>query len=414
MKICIVGTGQQGTGIAGLLAMEKDVEELVLADITSEIAEKAKIKILSLGDRCLVKSIVTKSVDAKNYQDVARVASGADVIFNGILPSFNIPIMKACLEVKANYLDLYSMPIQEDGVAYEETIDAQFDLNDDFQKNGITAIPCLGVNPGWSTMVATYLIHQFTTVDKVLMRTIDCTESPEFVSSVHPAVLFEHFIGPPHPMYYENGQVKPVDFMESEEEFEFPAPLGKRLVYCDSHTADLVLLPKFAGKEIGSIWSKGCVNFGDTPLKDIYIKCLSKHLSQHYEKENVNWFETLGSYLKTEDDIPGIPGEKKIFTGGAFVFVVEVIGMKGNDKCNHRVTLVTDFDVAVQHLPWSHHGVYCTIGTAPIEMVLAMGRGEITKKGVISVAELETDRIIKRVGKRGHRIWENIEIHHGN
>ena len=41
MKICVVGTGNQGTGIAGLLAQENDVEKLILVDIDKAKAEKA-------------------------------------------------------------------------------------------------------------------------------------------------------------------------------------------------------------------------------------------------------------------------------------------------------------------------------------------------------------------------------------
>lgn len=412
MKICIIGTGQQGTGLAGLLAMEEDVDEIVLADKTLEIAARSKNKIISLAEKRKVNSITTVAINANDPKEVADACQGADVIFNGILPSFNIPIMKACLEVKANYLDLYSMPVHEDGVAYNETIDAQFDLHDNFLKNDITAVPCLGVNPGWSTMVGTYLINQFTRIDKVLMRTIDCVESQDMVSPVNASILFKHFLGPPHPMYYKDDNIHSIDIMDSEEEFEFPTPLGKRLIYCDAHTADLVLLPKYAGKKIGEIWSKGCVDFGDTPMKDVWIRCLGKQLAQHHDKEDVDWFEKLGSYLKTETDESSHESAKRIFTGRAFSSIVEVVGLKGKEICSHRMTLVTDFDVAVKHLPWSHHGVYCTIGTAPIEIVLAMGRGEIYQKGVISVAELDTSLIIKRVAKRGHRIWENIEVHY--
>ena len=58
MKVCIVGTGNQGTGVAGLLAQEKDVEKLILVDIELARAEKSKSLVESLGERCLVKEIV--------------------------------------------------------------------------------------------------------------------------------------------------------------------------------------------------------------------------------------------------------------------------------------------------------------------------------------------------------------------
>ena len=51
MKVCIVGTGSQGTGLAGLLAMEADVERLVIADYSEKNLEIARGLIDSLGDK---------------------------------------------------------------------------------------------------------------------------------------------------------------------------------------------------------------------------------------------------------------------------------------------------------------------------------------------------------------------------
>ena len=48
MKVCIVGTGSQGTGLAGLLAMEADVERLVIADYSEKNLEIARGLIDSL------------------------------------------------------------------------------------------------------------------------------------------------------------------------------------------------------------------------------------------------------------------------------------------------------------------------------------------------------------------------------
>ena len=52
MKVCIVGTGNQGTGMAGLLAQESDCKELILVDILLEKAQKAEALVRSMGERC--------------------------------------------------------------------------------------------------------------------------------------------------------------------------------------------------------------------------------------------------------------------------------------------------------------------------------------------------------------------------
>ena len=86
MKVCIVGPGSQGTGLAGLLAMEADVEQLIIADYSEKNLEIARGLIDSLGDKKKVKDIQTKKVNAGDMDDVARVIAGSDVVFNGIIP----------------------------------------------------------------------------------------------------------------------------------------------------------------------------------------------------------------------------------------------------------------------------------------------------------------------------------------
>ena len=85
MKICIMGCGNQGTGIAGLLAQEDDVEELILADNDINRATTAEALIKSMGNIVKTRSIKTAQADAHNSQEIAKVAEGVDLIFNGIL-----------------------------------------------------------------------------------------------------------------------------------------------------------------------------------------------------------------------------------------------------------------------------------------------------------------------------------------
>lgn len=110
MKVCIVGTGSQGTGLAGLLSMEKDVEQLTIADYSEKNLETARELIGSLGDRRQVKDLRLKKVNAGDVDDVASVIAGSDIVFNGIIPKFNLSIMKACIREKCHYLDLFASP----------------------------------------------------------------------------------------------------------------------------------------------------------------------------------------------------------------------------------------------------------------------------------------------------------------
>ena len=97
MKVCIVGTGNQGTGMAGLLAQEADMEELVLVDIDLAKAQKAADLVHSLGDRCLVKHIRGAQADASDTAAITELAKGCDLLFKGIYACYNYSLMRASL-----------------------------------------------------------------------------------------------------------------------------------------------------------------------------------------------------------------------------------------------------------------------------------------------------------------------------
>ena len=65
---------------------------------------------------------------------------------------------------------------------------------------------------------------------------------------------------------------------------------------------------------------------------------------------------------------------------------------------------------AMKNIPWANHMVYSTIGAVPIEVVLMLDRGEITKRGVIGAGSLDNyKKILEGVRNRGHRLSEKIE-----
>ena len=49
MKVVIIGSGAQGTGLAGLLVMEKDVDQLILADYSQESLDSQGMTCFTFG-----------------------------------------------------------------------------------------------------------------------------------------------------------------------------------------------------------------------------------------------------------------------------------------------------------------------------------------------------------------------------
>ena len=142
--IGILGAGAEGSGLAALLAAEPDIDVVRLGDIDNGRLQLAVERIETLGLR-----IEHGIVDGTNADEVARWAEGLRVVFNATAPVCNLPTMRGCLRANAHYLDMNSGPFEIPGVIpYEQTIDAQFTLNDEFSAAGLTAISCCGVAPG--------------------------------------------------------------------------------------------------------------------------------------------------------------------------------------------------------------------------------------------------------------------------
>lgn len=410
MKVCIVGSGSQGTGLAGLLAMEADVESLVLADYSEKNLEIASGLIQSLGEKVKVKEFRTEQVNAGDPQDVARVIHGCDVVFNGIIPKFNLPVMRACIQEKCHYLDLFAAPYEGGGVTKEETIGAQLELDEEFKRIGKTALPSIGMSPGWTSLASQYMIDGMEEVEDVIIRWGDYLDTEDFIAPVSPHVVYHEWFGAPYPVRTENGEAARVDLLESEEEFEFPQPIGRKKIYTVTSHPDIVLIPRFAGKPIGICEEKGGIFYSNLSMKDVWVKGIQAATSaQGDSRQELNMMEEFGKAF-----IPPIEYGKLLEEGRskdhAVCFSVEVTGKKDGAKVNHICYYTSTLEEALKHLPWASPAVYGTIGGMPIELVLALGRGEIEQTGVWSIGNLGiAKKLNQAMAKRGQILTEKIE-----
>ncbi len=410
MKVCIVGTGSQGTGLAGLLAMEEDVERLVIADYSEKNLEIAKELVDSLGNKKKVKDFQIQRVNAGDADDVARVIRGSDVVFNGIIPKFNISIMKACIQEKCHYLDLFASPYEGKGIAKEETIGAQFELNSEFKKIGKLALPSVGMSPGWTSLASEYMMDTMDEVEDVIIRWGDFIDTDEFIAPISPITIFEEWFGSPSPIRTENDKPVKVDLLGSEEEFLFPEPIGNRKIYTVTAHPDIVLIPMFCNKKIHICEEKGGIFLSGMNMKDIWIKAIQQATAkQGDEKENINMMQEFSKVFISPMEYGSLLKEGKI-RDHAVCFSCEVTGWKDGGKISHICYYTSTLKEAVKHLPWASPAVYGTIGGMPIELVLALGRNEIGQTGVRSVGNLGiAEKLNKSMAKRGQILTEKIE-----
>lgn len=416
MKVAIVGTGAQGCGLAALLAMEDDVEKLVLSDISQDALDVAKKNLGVLGDLIKCKDIEYKIVDAADTDAVCDVIRGCDIAFEAIYAEYNVPVMKACLREKCHYSDLFGSPAEGPGVSKDETIGAQLDMNDEFEKAGLLAVPSVGISPGWTSLAAQSVIDKLDEVNDVIIRFADCLDTDELIPPINAGILALEFFGPPSPMRVVHGKVEEVDLISSREVFEFPEPIGKRRIYTVTEHPDIVMIPTYCGKDVRVCEEKFGWFLGDLSVEDIWIKTLQKATSaQGTEVSNINIMEEMSKSFLLPTEYGRLVKEGKLREHYA-CYTVEVNGWKDGSFISHILYYNADLKTAQKYLPeWGSPPVYATVGGTPIELVLAMGRNQIKKRGVVLIDQLgeidgmsTTDFFNKGLAKRGQVITEKI------
>lgn len=405
MRVAILGAGAEGSGLAALLAAEHDVTEIRLGDIDEQRLVLAVERLKELRPAAAIREAV---VDGTSTEAVAAWARGADVVANATMPPTNLPTMRACLEIASHYLDLFAFPFEIPGlVRYSDTIDAQFDLHEDFVQADRVAISGAGVAPGWVDLAARYATESMETIDSVVVRWVEWNDGSELISTVGPSLIANFNM--PQPICWESGRVVEVDLFESEELYDWPG-LGPIPVYTGFLHPELRTIQNI-GREIRHIEVKSGLRNGRwKSSKEVWIEALRGQLGKDAATTIADLPTRLGaSFIPPEHYMDAL--RDGIVTDGGFSVSVQAVGQRASQVVDHTVHLAVTLRQAMAALPWATHMVYATSGTTPVTLVTMLGRGEIQSRGVVGVGGLEEWRpVLQRVRDRGHRMTEQIRV----
>jgi hypothetical protein len=349
--------------------------------------------------------------DAGDSSELSCLLAGADIVFNATVPAFNLPIMRTALTIGSHYLDLFAFPVEGDGVARAQTIGGQFELHEDFVAAGLTALPSVGVTPGWTSLAAQQGIDALDTVEEVIIRFLDWVDTDEMFVPVSPAVVMHEWLGAPFPARSRRGVIESVDLLDSEEIFDFRGAIGRRSVFTVTAHPDIVLIPHFAGKPIARCEEKFGIQVGSLDTKSVLIKALQKVTShQGPQRQAINILEQLSKEFRSPTEFDALLAAGQIHDA-VVTFTTEVNGYRGGRFQRHVSYYTATLATAREHLPWASPAVYGTVGGMPIELVLALGRGEITTAGVLSVAQLDIAAdLTARMLARGQQIEQVVLV----
>ena len=236
MKIVVLG----GAGLMGRIAV-KDLaasegpQQVVIADRDMDLAHKVA-DLLPKG-RSKVSIVQTDVTDHDQLVDTLR---GADVVLNAVHYYFNLEVMRACLEVGANYTDL--------GGLFHLTR-KQLALHDEFAAAGLTAVLCMGSAPGIPNVQARYGADRLDTVESIRIYDgiLPLTGDDVRFGYAIPTIIDE-LVMPP--VVFRNGEFVEEEPLAGAEDYWFEPPVGLLHCHLSLHSEVATLPVSFKDKGI--------------------------------------------------------------------------------------------------------------------------------------------------------------------
>jgi len=248
--VLVVGAGGVGSAFVTIASRRGAFEHLTVADVSPERAAFA-VSTASGNDRG--DRVVATTVDASCADAVAELARScrADVVLNACDPRFNPGIFDGAFAAGCHYLDMaMHMSVPHPERPYEEVGvmlgDAQFAAADRWADRGQLALVAMGVEPGFSDVVARYAAdHLFSRIDEIGVRDgADLViDGHDFAPTFSIWTTIEECLNPPVVYERERGWFTTEPFSEPEM-FVFPEGIGP-LGCVNVEHEEVVLMPRW-------------------------------------------------------------------------------------------------------------------------------------------------------------------------
>jgi saccharopine dehydrogenase-like NADP-dependent oxidoreductase len=400
MKVLVVGAGMQGHVITWNLARNPAVQEIVLGDYDEGRARLVAERVGGGKARAVF-------IDAGDADAVARWAVGAKLVVNAVIPEYNLPIMRACLNSGAAYQDMAS------GQTRTRTIDEayleQLELAPDFERSGLLALLSTGMDPGFTNTLAANGYEDLERCLEIRIKDYAIFDSPVPLQVWSQETYYTDCAQPP--LLFEDGEFKRVEIFGRRERYAFPFPFGIGTVICHDHEEVSTLprtLPrclgdkglryvdfKMGGPEEGLDWDEALVQSGMTSKEPVTLKDGSR-------------VRPIDVYVATlppnppMDDLAALARSGQITDYG--VVTVDCIGERGGKPATISYAVFPpDIRWVNEQIPGATSVSYGTSTPASIyaEMIV---EGRIRTTGLVCPEELpraDRDFFVAECGRRG-------------
>ncbi len=387
-KVLVIGAGGVSSVCVHKMAMNADIfPEIHLASRTQSKCDAiaASVKTRTGMD------VPTYEIDAEEVPAMVNLINkvGADLVVNLALPYQDLPIMDACLEAGAHYLDTAN---------YEPKDEAKFEYkwqwayHDRFKEAGLMALLGSGFDPGVTSIFTMWLKkHKLKSIRT--LDILDCNggdHGQAFATNFNPEINIREVTAPAR--HWENGDWVETPAMQVSTPFDFDE-VGVRQAYLMYHE-ELESLAKFNPEmERARFW----MTFGDeyikhlTVLQNVGMTSIEPVKYQGTEIIPLQFLasvlpkpETLGESTKGNTNIGCIATGEALDGSGEKTFYI-------NNICSHEAAFEETGNQAVSYTT----GVPAMIGSA------MMVQNIWDKKGVVNTEEMDPDPFMDMLGEHG-------------
>ena len=408
MKVLALGgSGDMGRmAVAVMLDFPDLVSSITVAD---KNFEQAKVFVELVGSD----KLTAVEVDVTEHDKLVKLISDHDLVINTVGPfyKFEVPIMKAVIEAKKNYLDICD--------DWKPTLDA-LEFDDKAKEAGITAVIGIGASPGISNIMAVQACSKLDEIDELitawgvgsepkagrkpkyfirpakLAKKLGKTERKPNAATMH--FLCETIEKVPT---FKNGEMVDIEPLTETEPYEYPG--YKSMYACHIGHPEPATLPRtIKAKNISNVFyfGKAATDIARKYTqriknKELTIEDATLELAREWDEFGK---EVLKDKSLAEEYVGGPPGLSVVATG---------------TKDGKRKKI----GVALERIPF---GGMAGITSIPLGIATIMViEGKITKKGVLTPEEAYKDNpmdffnaIAPYCGKNltGKEILNEVEI----
>jgi saccharopine dehydrogenase-like NADP-dependent oxidoreductase len=398
MKLVIIGAGEQGYVLTWNLAKHAAVDEIVLGDWDLSRAEEVKMA-WGAGKTTAV------HVDARDIEHVGRLADGADLIINAVIPEWDDPLMKAALGAKTHYLD---MATRVEGGTIDDGYLLQMALDEEFKAIGRTALIHTGMTPGVTNTLTAIGYEEMERCEAVRIKAGSC-----FKSEVPIQVWSQetYYIDSQTPtLYFDEGEFLRAEPFAGWEYVDFPAPVGRVPAVLHEHE-ECSTLPRFLPK----LGEKGLKHLdfklaggeeGMKKAKIIVETGIASPIPRNVRGQEVRPIDVLVSVLPPsapKEEIARLAAEGRIIDEG--VYIIELFAREGELATETFYVFPPNIQKVTQMIPGANRISYGTSTPAAIYAGYLLD-GTITQRGVLPPEGLSRDvrlayvEDLKRAGLR--------------